>query len=129
MTFAFAALGVEASSVALIFSEASMSCERLASPVHCEGDTTALSADRKSRLSALGVPAIDGPSGGAMPTLAFRLGLALRRCGEVDAAEAYFRWSRRLMAERYVAARIGERRRFVLADAAGDPSAPGAHAV
>jgi hypothetical protein len=104
-----------------------MLCERLASPVR-DGDrgmTPPWNVDRKSRLSAL-----NGPSRESMPSIAFRLGLALRRCGEVDEADAYFSWSRRLMAERYVAARICEHRRFVLDDdSAAEPAVPESHAA
>jgi hypothetical protein len=41
-----------------------------------------------------------------MPTMAFRLALALRRCGDAEKAEALFRWSRRLAVEIYVAERM-----------------------
>lgn len=65
------------------------------------GMTPLWNLDRRSRLSAP-----SGPSREAMPTMAFRLALALRRCGEAETAEALFRWSRRLAVERYVAERL-----------------------
>jgi hypothetical protein len=80
-----------------------MSCESLASPIEDRerGTTPMWDSDRKNRLSAL-----NGPSCESMPSKAFRLGLALRRCGDAEEAEAFFSWSRRLMAERYIADRI-----------------------
>jgi hypothetical protein len=98
-----------------------MVCERLASSSEDQecGTTPIANLDGKSGLSAL-----DGPQGESMPSRAFRLGLALRRCGDEVEAEACFSWSRRLMVDRYMADRIVGRHRHVRLDAmAADSSA------
>jgi len=88
-----------------------MFCERLALPIEDRefGKTPPMHLERRNRLFP-----INASAGQTMPTMAFRVGLALRRCGDVDEAEAFFSWSRRLIAERYVADRLLARSRVAL---------------
>jgi hypothetical protein len=77
-----------------------MVCERSASLSEDQecGTTPGTNWDGKSGLST-----INGPAGESMPSRAFRLGLALRRCGDEVEAQACFSWSRRMVTDRYVA--------------------------